>query len=149
MEKIPPIEKIAEAYTAIEDKRIKLYKNYATVLSSNKQKEYLIKWKNNLYYSNDNSTYWQGYMGYPVLAVLMLQGVLPLNKKISQYFKNINWNELNKKHKKNYKNSLEEVLQNISKETRVEIDKEINHVHDNIKTTNIELTKKKNLGEKE
>lgn len=96
MIKLPPIEKIPEAYTAVEDNRITLYENYAIVKSSNKEKEYLIKWNNNIYYSNDSSTYWQGYPGYPILAVLMLQGILPLNKEISSYFKNINWNKLNK-----------------------------------------------------
>lgn len=56
--KMPPREKIVEAYTAIEDNRIELFEDYAIVKSSDLKKEYLIKWNNNLYYSNDNSTYW-------------------------------------------------------------------------------------------
>ena len=61
MIKIPPIEKIPEAYSAIEDNRVVLFADYATVKSSNNEKEYLIKWQDNIYYSNDNSTYWQNY----------------------------------------------------------------------------------------
>lgn len=90
MIKLPPIEKIPEAYTAIEDDRIELYDDHAIVKYSNNEKEYLIKWIDNLYYSNDNSTYWQGYTGYPVIAVLMLKKVLPLNREISKYLSLMN-----------------------------------------------------------
>ena len=83
MLKMPPMEKIPEAYTAIEDGRINLYNDYALVKSSNNEKEYLIKWQDNIYYSNDNSTYWQGYPGYPIIAILMLQGKITLNREIS------------------------------------------------------------------
>lgn len=47
MKKLPPIEKISEAYTAIEDNRINLLEDYAIVKSSNFEKEYLVKWKEN------------------------------------------------------------------------------------------------------
>ena len=83
MLKLPPKEKIPEAYTAIEDKRIKLLKNHAIVQSSNKEKEYFIQWQGNVYYSNDAATYWQGYLGYPIIAVLMLQQKLTWKKEIS------------------------------------------------------------------
>lgn len=143
MEKMPPIEKIPEAYTAIEDNRVELFDDYAIVKSSNFEKEYLIKWKDNIYYSNDNSTYWQGYVGYPVIAVLMLQAKLPLNKEVSKYFKEINWNKLNKDNKRDYKQSLEQVLENNSTEEKSIIFNEINLVFEEIKNLNIELTRKK------
>lgn len=143
MEKMPPIEKIPEAYTAIEDNRVELFDNYAIVKSSNFEKEYLIKWKGNIYYSNDNSTYWQGYVGYPVIAVLMLQAKLPLNKAVSKYFKEINWNKLNKDNKRDYKKSLEQVLENNSTEDKSMIFTEINFVFEEIKNLDIELTRKK------
>lgn len=143
MIKLPPIEKIPEAYTAIADERIVLNDGEALVKSSNYEKEYLIKWKDNLYYSNDNSTYWQNYPGYPVLAVLMLQGKLPLNRKIASYFKNINWNKLNKDNKRDYKKSLEDILTNVDEKEIIY--KEIEKVYEEIKTLDIELTKKKNF----
>lgn len=143
--KMPPIEKIPEAYTAIEDNRVMLHDESATVKSSNGEKEYLIKWKNDVYYSNDNSSYWQGYVGYPVIAVLMLQGKLSLNKSVLKYFKDINWNELNKKNKRDYKKSLDEILSRVNDEIRDEILKEIEKVFEEIKELNISLTRKKDL----
>lgn len=145
MEKLPPIEKIPEAYTAIIDNRVEMFDNYAIVKSSTLEKEYLIKWNDNLYYSNDNSTYWQNYLGYPVIAVLMLQGKLSLNKDILKYFKGINWNNLNKINKNDYHASLESALVDISLDKRKEIDDEINKVYEEIKSMQIELTKKKNI----
>lgn len=143
MIKLPPIEKIPEAYTAIVDERISINENLATVTSSDKKKEYIIKWQDNLYYSNDASTYWQGYIGYPVIAVLMLQNKLSLNKKIAEYFKNINWNQLNKENKRNYRLSLEIALKELSKEEKEEIERELEKVFKEIQELDIELTKKK------
>ncbi len=80
MEKNPPIEKIYEAYSAIADGRVTLCVGEAAVRSSNGQKEYLVTWDDRVYTSNDSATYWQGYAGYPVIAVLLLQGELPLNR---------------------------------------------------------------------
>ncbi len=147
MIKMPPIEKIPEAYTAIEDHRIKIFNNYAIVKSSNCKKEYLIKWNNNIYYSTDNSTYWQGYIGYPVIALLMLQNKLSLNKEITKYFSSINWNKLNKNNKRDYKKSLEDVLSNIKLKEKEIIYKEIDKVYQEIKLLDIELTRKKNINE--
>lgn len=143
MIKLPPIEKIPEAYTAIEQERITLSTDSAIVKSSNGEKEYLIKWKDNLFYSNDNSTYWQGYLGYPVIAVLLLQGKLTLNREVSKYFKNVNWNQLNQENKRDYKKSLEQVLKDISLEEKTNIYKEMDKVYEEIKNLSIELTKKK------
>lgn len=148
MEKLPPIEKISEAYTAIEDNRVEFYENHAIVKSSNFEKEYLIKWKENLYYSNDNSTYWQGYPGYPVIAVLMLQSKLSLNKEVSKYFKDINWNKLNKDNKRDYKKSVEQILENNSIEEKELIFAEINRVFEEIKNLDLELTRKKEFKKK-
>ena len=143
MLKMPPMEKIPEAYTTIEDGWINLYNDYALVKSSNNEKEYLIKWQDNIYYSNDNSTYWQGYPGYPIIAVLMLQGKISLNREISKYFQNINWHELNKQNKRNYQKSLEDILKDISPKGQENINKEIKKVFMEIQKLDIELTRKK------
>lgn len=143
--KMPPKEKISEAYTAIEDNRVELFDTYAIVKSSNFEKEYLIKWNNDLYYSNDNSTYWQSYPGYPVIAVLLLQGKLKLNKDISKYFKNINWNSLNKEYKKDYTASFNSIIGKLSDNEKKLINEEINSVYDSLFNLNIKLTRKKDL----
>lgn len=145
MIKLPPIEKIPEAYTAIEDNRIILKENEAVVKSSNGEKEYLIKWKDNIYYSNDSATYWQSYPGYPVIAVLMLQEKLSYNKTVAAFFKNIDWNKLNKETKRDYKKSVEIILEKNTEVEKEFIYKELDKVYEEIKNLNIELTKKKDF----
>lgn len=143
MMKLPPIEKIPEAYSAVVDERVNMFEDHAIVTSSNKEKEYLIQWRNHTYYSNDNSTYWQNYPGYPVLAILMLQGKLSYDEKVATYFQNVNWNQLNKDNKRDYHASLEQILKDVSVEDRKQIDEEISKVFEEIKLLDIALTKKK------
>lgn len=102
MKKFPPKQKIFEAYTAIADSHVDLGTEQAKVVSSNAAKTYTVTFKNNVYTSNDNATYWQGYAGYPILAVLLLQGRLPLDQKLAKQFAGIDWNAANKKYKRNY-----------------------------------------------
>jgi hypothetical protein len=113
MDKKPPIEKIYEAYSAIADRRVGIDGNSAAVRSSSGEKEYKVQWDKNIYSSTDNATFWQHYPGYPVIAVLMLQGTLPFDRKIARYFSGINWTELNLKHKRNYAASVAEVMESI------------------------------------
>lgn len=110
MIKLPPREKIYEAYSAIADKRIIIGDREAKVTSSNKEKEYTVAWQGKTYSSNDNASYWQGYAGYPMIAVLMLQGKLSLNMEVTEYFKGINWTELNSKYKRKYDKAAAEVF---------------------------------------
>ena len=70
MKKFPPIEKILEAYTAIAEGHVKLENDQALVTSSNEAKTYTVTFHDNTYTSNDNASYWQGYLGYPGIAVL-------------------------------------------------------------------------------
>ena len=110
MEKLPPIEKIYEAYSALADNRIKISEDFADVLSSDSAKSYKVMWKDNTYSSTDNATYWQGYAGYPIIGVLILQSKLTVDSTIFEHFSGINWNSLNKKHKRDYRAALLEVF---------------------------------------
>ncbi len=143
--KVPPIEKIPEAYSAIIDNRIMLHDNDAIVKSSDMTKEYYVKWKDNIYYSNDNATYWQSYPGYPIIAVLMLQNKLPLDMMVAEKFKGINWNIINKENKRDYQKSLNQVLSDISSNEKDKIISEINKVYENLLKCDLIITKKKNL----
>nr|WP_231121283.1 hypothetical protein [Limosilactobacillus reuteri] len=102
MKKFPPIEKILEAYTAIADNHVKLENDQALVTSSNEAKTYTVTFHDNTYTSNDNASYWQGYLGYPGIAVLMLQGKLPYDKELAQQFAGVDWNKINQEYKRNY-----------------------------------------------
>ena len=110
MDKLPPIEKIYEAYSAIADKRVTLKDDHGEVLSSDRNRFYTITFEANVYSSNDNSTYWQGYAGYPVIAVLFAQGKLPFNRKTADLFKDINWNLLNKEYKRDYNAAAKAII---------------------------------------
>lgn len=102
MIKLPPTEKIYEAYSAIADSRVTLGENEAHVRLSDAAKEYIVTWDGDIYTSTDNATYWQGYAGYPVLAVLLLQGRLPLDRALADQFSGIDWHALNERHKRDY-----------------------------------------------
>lgn len=141
MEKMPPIAKIYEAYSCIADNRIDMKETEAIVTSSDEKKNYTIKWKENNYSSTDNASYWQGYPGYPILAVLMLQNKLKYNKEIIPYFKKINWHELNEKHKRNYDAAIEEVLETISYDKEI-IKKETEKIYEELKNMIINVKKK-------
>lgn len=110
MEKLPPVEKIPEAYSAIADGRVDMREGVAEVRSSNGAKSYVVRWHGDAYTSTDSATYWQGYAGYPVLAVLMLQGRLPLCRATAAHFAGIDWTVLNARHKRNYAAALAEVM---------------------------------------
>jgi hypothetical protein len=113
MGKMPPIEKIHEAYSAIADDRIVMGDESADILSSDYSKKYLVTWKDDVYTSNDSASYWQGYTGYPMIAVLMLQGKLPLDRLVADHFKGINWTKLNTEHKAKYAEAVTVILDDL------------------------------------
>lgn len=141
MLKLPPIAKIYEAYTCIADNRIEMKENAAIVSSSDGKKKYTIKWNENNYASNDNATFWQGYPGYPVLAILMLQNKLSYDKEIVNLFTGINWHELNEKHKRDYDSAVEEVLNNIDYDS-ILIKKEVEKTYEEIENLDIHIKRK-------
>lgn len=137
--KLPPIEKIHEAYSAIADSRVILKENEAEVESSDLSKKYLVTWKDDIYTSNDNASYWKGYLGYPIIAVLMLQKRLSFNDKVAQHFKGINWKQLNTANKNNYAIAVKQILDGLAKSgvDCEEINQEIEKVYAEIKELKI------------
>ena len=111
MEKLPPIQKIYEAYSALADDRFDLRPEEATITSSDGSRTYTVRWQDGLYRSTDNATYWQGYAGYPVIVVLLLQGLLPYDAEIAGWVKGIPWKALNDAHKRDYGAALQEAFQ--------------------------------------
>lgn len=99
--KEPPREKIFEAWSAVASGRVQFAgapdakTGDAEVESSNGEKKYFVSWSDGRYGSDDPATWWQKYPGYPILAVLMLQGKLPYDAKIASLFKNVNWTDAN------------------------------------------------------
>lgn len=109
MEKLPPVEKVFEAWTAIVDGRVSLFEHHADVESSDGSKGYVVRFDNNCYSSDDNATFWRGYPGYPVLAVLMLQGRLPFDRNEALLWQGVNWKHINTRFKNDYAEAVKEV----------------------------------------
>ena len=108
--KIPPRIKVYEALGCIADNHVEFKnENEAIVTSSEGNRKYSVVFdlSKNFIISDDNGSKWKGYLGYPSIAVLMLKGVLPFNKKISDALKGIKWYTLNKMFK-NYESTIEE-----------------------------------------
>lgn len=144
MEKLPPIEKIYEAYSALADNRIDVEKSMAYVDSSDGTKRYKVEWVEDMYSSTDNATYWQGYTGYPVIGILILQKKLKLDESIIPYFSGINWNELNQKHKRDYRAALLEVFEQkkLSKEEIEKIENMTQQVFEQLQDIDIKIVRK-------
>lgn len=112
MEKLPPVEKVYEAWTALADDRYDLSPEALIVRSSDGSKEYRVTWDDEgRYRSNDNATFWQGYAGYPVIMALMLQGRVPFNGEVAAWFKGIPWKALNDARKRDYAAALAEAFE--------------------------------------
>jgi hypothetical protein len=114
--KIPPKAKIFEALSAIGDDRVKLKGDEkAEVASSDRSKTYLVEWSPDLRQitSNDNASYWQGYMGYPIVAVLMLLGKVQFSRDVADLLAGIPWKKINKRFRNDYNKAVESVLESL------------------------------------
>lgn len=119
--KATPKAKIYEAWSALADGRVKLTgENEAEVQSSDRSKIYKVVWTEDrtAFGANDNASYWVGYMGYPILAVLMFLEAVSYNPSIVGLFADINWNKLNKLYKRQYDAVVEYVITQIEKAGR-------------------------------
>jgi hypothetical protein len=109
----PPIAKVYEALGSLADGRV-LKKSDATasVRSSSGDKEYTVEWTEHCecMSSNDNASFWQGYLGYPMIAVLLLLGKIPYSKSVSESLRGIPWKKINTKYRNDYEKTIAEVL---------------------------------------
>ena len=116
MWKLPPKAKLYEALSAVADGRVQTEEpGRATVRSSVGDKVYSVRWSSDgrSFSSNDNASFWQGYIGYPIIAVLLVVGRLPYNPEFGNWLRGVQWKVLNEKHRRDYDKAVEEVLQMI------------------------------------
>lgn len=112
MLKIPPRIKILEALGSIADNRIaRVGAGVYEVVSSMGDRKYTVKIEENRVSSNDNGTRFKGYIGYPIVAALILEGKLPYQDNVTQLLRGIKWKELNER-EKNYR-KVEEVVREL------------------------------------
>lgn len=127
--RLPHIIKIAEAYSAIADERIEVDgQNQYFVFSSDFTKKYTVMIKGGYYSSNDNMSYNHDILGYPIVVVLMLNGLIQSNSLVAKRFQNICWTRINLECKKDFSKSLQIVLKKIGKDDNdiEQLKKEIN-----------------------
>ena len=96
----------------------------------------------NGYSSNDNATLWQHYPGYPILAVMMIQGQLKIHEERLSWFRAANWKQLNTKYKNQYDKAIAEFLEPFSEAVRSQIEDEVKCLFHQLKS--MELTIKGN-----
>jgi hypothetical protein len=114
--KMPPVAKVYEALSAIADGRVEIISpGQAQVVSSAGDKTYSVTWSadGRRITSNDNASVWQGYTGYPIIAVLLAAGWIPYDSAIASPLAGVPWHELNERFKRDYGAAVESVLQNI------------------------------------
>jgi len=108
--RLPPRIKVLEALSAIADGRVRREGDHYVIVSSDGSRSYTVYVDEGrgLVYSNDNGTVYRGYVGYPIMSVLMMLGKLSFDKELSDGLRGIPWRELNEKFK-NY-NAVMEVI---------------------------------------
>src|ERR1700738_4959390 len=76
--KMPPIAKVYEAIGALGDARATITDStHASVKSPDGSKLYEVETSDDGHEisSNDSASYWQGYLGYPAIAVMLMRGL--------------------------------------------------------------------------
>jgi hypothetical protein len=113
---MPPPIKVYEAIGAIGDRRVRAIDNSDPpnvweVVSSDGAKKYRVEISadGREISSNDNASYWQGYLGYPAIAVLIARGTLHASAAATRMLAGIPWKELNRRFKNDYTRTTAEV----------------------------------------
>ena len=117
--KLPPTAKVYEAFSAVADGRVHLSgTGRAEVESSGRDKSYTVEWSDDLtaVAANDNASYWQGYLGYPAVAVLLVVGALQADEAVVGLLAGVPWHELNAHFKRDYQAAVESVLESLEEQ---------------------------------
>lgn len=117
---LPPKSKYYEALGALADERMEETESGARCYSSSRGKYYDITYdaEANTIMANDNGSYWQGYLGYPAVAYLLLVGVLPYRPELAALLKGVAWKDINQRYRNDFDAALAEVLAPLHEEDR-------------------------------
>jgi len=145
--KMPPKAKVYEALSAVADGRVTLTGPLtAQVRSSSGHKTYDVKWSEDVHEitSNDNASYWQGYIGYPIIAVLMELGKLSFDPDVARKLSGVPWKEINNRFKRDYDKAVNHVLDQIEEEggDRAEITGEVEKIYDQLGKLELQRAKR-------
>ena len=143
--KLPPAAKVYEAFGAVADGRVHATgPGSAEVRSSGRDRTYTVEWSADLgtVTANDNASYWQGYLGYPIVAVLLTLGVLRADEHVVGQLAGIQWHELNARFKRDYDAAVDSVLTALARQgaDRARIEAEVAGVMAQLATLELERT---------
>lgn len=113
---LPPIAKIYEAISAIADNRVAITGPHeACVTSSSGAKCYTVRWSDDRreFTADDSASFWQGYTGYPIIAVLLALGEIPYDPALARPLAGVPWKALNVRFKRDYGAAVDSVLGDI------------------------------------
>ena len=138
--RLPPRIKVLEALSAIADGRVKREGDHYVIASSDGSRSYTvyIDEARGLVYSNDNGTVYRGYVGYPIVAVLMMLGLLSFSKELSDGLRGIPWRELNEKYK-NYSMVMDIIRRRVGEDKWPLYEKFIDEVLNELRKLNLRL----------
>jgi len=141
--KMPPKAKIYEALSAVADRRVTLTgATTAKVVSSSRDKTYDVTWSADMrrITSNDNASHWQGYIGYPIIAVLLKTGTIPFSPHIAGQLAGVPWKQVNEQFKRDYDQAVNHVLDQIEAKggSRSEIIDEVERIYQALATLALE-----------
>lgn len=145
--KNPPIIKIYEALGAVADGRVEISGGTAKIYSSSRNKFYDVNYDpaKKAIMTNDNGSYWKGYLGYPAIAFLMKTGVLSYDEAVASLLKDIAWKDINQKFKNDFEKTLNYILSSKPDEEKENLKKLIDKISDEIKNLNLSYLGKKVL----
>lgn len=104
----PPRIKFLEAISAVAGGRIKaLSDERFKVVSSDETRVYIVWVRqvgDNIWQvcSTDNGTVHRGYVGYPIIAALIMKRALPYDEELARSLAKVPWRILNEKYKRYY-----------------------------------------------
>ncbi|HUO55918.1 MAG TPA: hypothetical protein VMU27_00565 [Candidatus Paceibacterota bacterium] len=132
----PPVIKIYEALGSVADGRIQLSGNSAKVYSSNGNKFYTVNFDpaSKSIMTNDNGSFYKGYLGYPAIAFLMLIGELNYSPSVAEKLKGIAWKDINQKFKNDFEKTRLYILEGKAIEDRAAIEREVSAIDEQLKT---------------
>ena len=143
--KHPPIIKVYEALGAIADGRVEVKGTTAKVYSSSGNKFYDVRYDpaKKAIMTNDNGSYFKGYLGYPAIAFLMLSGEVAYSHVSAQLLKGIAWKDINQQFKNDFDKTLDFILASKTQEQRAVLEREVEKIDARIKELDHSLLGKK------
>ena len=104
--------KVYEALGVLADARIRAHDGEAEVDSSRQNKTYKVIYDpiQNTIVASDSGTFWQRYVSYPSIALLLEKSVIKYNKSVANELKGIIWKDIADKYKHDYAAMEEYIL---------------------------------------